>query len=899
MRTATTDAQGGFAFADLQSGNYTLQIVAPGFAPYRNTAVSAAIGRTVNIQARLAIARGNEQITVSAEENTLDTTQPSPVTNIDRDRIEELPIPSRNYLNFTLLSPSLVAANPAFAQLTAPAESNGFAAGGLRPSSNAVFIDGVEDDDEYTGMSRTELSPEAISDFQVVNHGYEARSGGAAGGSVDVETRSGANLQHGDAFLFVQNGALNGTPALERVPRKPDENRLRWGFSTGGAMRRDKLFYYIAGEQEMSRGEESGDSSPQSAQAIDAALAGPGPLRGFRVQQGFFPTVDEETELSGRVDRTRSRSQLMLRYALVNNRAVNDAFNKEDLQDLSARGSSFINDNSLNGSWTLTISPHLINDIEAEFAQRRVALRTGSQSGPGIVVAGLAELGTPFTGNQHRYETHADAGESLLWQHGNHLFRAGVAVNHIALRAADRDGFGGLYVFPDLAALQNALPDFYTQTFGNPDVNFAEGRTAAYLQDHWTASRTLTVDLGLRYDFNHLPSSLPQHAFNFAPRAGFAWSPNRQLVVRGGAGIFYDRYLLSTIARIADVSGTCAKQQVAEGSDAAALYHSAVAFTEPQPNIAPGIWQAQNHLGNPYAETASFGVERALPAQWTAKAEYRFVQGVKMGRTINSNLPPPVVLTAANASSLGIAAPTPQQIGRPVFPPQRLNPAYDAVEQFQTEAHSSYNGVTVTANRQFTEDFELMAGYTFSKTLDDASYDTENPQNPYNLRAERARSLNDLRHRFVLSGLWVIGPDMDEPRAAAKDGSSSFFMKAITGLEFAPIFSAQSGFPVNPLTGVDSNREHVYPFAARPLGTARNSLTTPPAVNFDLRALRMVPIWRGHLDIVAESFNLLNKQNVQILNSVFGSGVAPEPPFAAPIQESDPRRVQFSLDFEY
>ncbi len=795
VRAATTDPGGAFAIAGIPSGNYQIEIVAPGFAPYQNASIAIAVGRDLRLNAQLAPASASQQVTVQAKTEALDTSQSSPVTNIDRDRIEELPIPSRNYLSFTLLVPSLGSANPALGvQAPAAASEGGFSAGGLRPSSNALYIDGVDDNDEYTGLSRTDLSPEAISDFQVVNHGYAAQSGGSAGGSVDVETRSGANVQHGDAFLFVQNGALNGTPALELAPRKPDENRLRAGLSTGGKLKGDKLFYYFAAEQEMARGEEASDIDPQTAREIDNALEQTGPMRGFRVQQGFFPTTNQETELSGRIDRSFEANSLMLRYALTNNRSVNDAFNLDDLSDMSARGSAFYNDNSLNGSWSGTISPRLLNQLNFEVAQRRVALRTGSAGGPGVMVAGLAQFGTPYAGNSRRYETHVDFSDGVIRQRGKHLFQAGVAFSHVALRAADLDGFGGLYVFPNLTALAGGQPDFYTQSFGDPNTNFSEMRSAGFVQDHWTPYPSLAVDFGLRYESNRLPVDVAQHPNNLSPRFGFAWSPDKDWVVRGGFGTFFDRYLLATVNRIEQLDGVHAKQQIVEGTDAELLYRSGISFTAPHIGIAPSVWQAQPGLTNPYSETASLGSEYALPQQWTLSAEYRFVRGVKMGRTINSNLMAPEVLTLANAASLGIPSPTAQQIGRPVFPQERLNPTYDAINQFQTEAGSNYNGVTVTVNRQFTEGFELMAGYTFSRTIDDASYDTEQPQNPYTPWNERALSLNDQRHRFVLSGLWVLGPDLDEPNDVGKRGSVNAFQKALYGLEFAPILSVNSGF---------------------------------------------------------------------------------------------------------
>ena len=897
-RNVRTAADGTFFVVALASGTWQIQVSAPGFHSYKNSAVAIAVGRDTHVDVRLAPAEAAEQVTVQAQAAALDVSQSSPVTNIDRDRIEELPIPSRNYLNFTLLSPAVAAANPAVSRPTPGIDAGGFSAGGLRPSSNALFLDGTDNNDEYTGMSRTELSPEAISDFQIVNHGYAAQSGGSAGGSVDVETRAGANLQHGDAFLFVQNGALNGTPALELAPRKPDESRLRAGLSTGGAIRKNRLFYYIAAEQEMAHGEEADDFSSSAATAINSALSQAGPLRGFQLHQGFFPTVNQETELSGRIDLDSTRNSLMLRYALTNNRSVNDALGTDDLADLTAHGSAFYDDNSINGSWVHTLSSLWLSQLTYEMSQRRVDLRTGSVQGPGVVIPGIARFGTPYTGNGRRYETHMDLGENVVRQHGTHLAEAGGAATHIALRAADREGFQGLYVFPTVADLAIGEPDFYIQSFGDPNTNFSETRWAAWAQDHWTPLHGLTLDYGARYEYNRIPG-VAQHALNFSPRFGFAWSPQRKFVVRGGAGIFFDRYLLSTINRIRELNGARAEQQIAEGEDAASLYRTGNWFTAPHPGLAPSIWLAQPDLHNPYAETASLGVESELPSQWTVSAEYRFVHGVRMGRTINANLPPPVTLTLANAPSLGIQNPTPQQIGRPIFPSQRLKPAWDAINQFQTEAGSSYHGATLTVNRQFTEEFEMMTGYTFSKTTDDASYDTEQPQNPYAPHAERAPSLDDQRHRFVLSGLWVVGPDLDDPKDASKAARPNVFQKIVDGLEFAPIFEASSRFRDNPVTGVDANREHIYPFASRPLGYGRNAMHTPLQLHLDFRVLRMIPVWRGHLDIVAESFNLLNRQNVDQINSVFGSDLTSIPSFGSVIHESDARRVQFSLDYEY
>ncbi|NUQ31186.1 MAG: TonB-dependent receptor [Acidobacteriaceae bacterium] len=893
-------AEGRFTFTELASGTYTLRATAGGFAAYENPAVTVAVGRTTHLDLALTIAGIQQRVEVSAAPITFDPSQTSSVVNIDRDRVEELPIPSRNYLSFVLLSPQVAAANPAQLQPGVATSGGGFSFGGLRPGSNAVYLDEVNDNDEYSGDSRTQLSPEAISDFQIVNHGFAAQAGGGAGGSIDVQTRTGVNQIHGDAFTFVQNGALNGTQPLGLNPYKPDENRVRAGVALGGPIQRDKTFYYVAAEQEMARGQDTNDLTPRTVTTINNALRRYPPLAALQLQSGFFSTADQETELSGRIDRTLSpRYAVMARYAFTNSRRANDGFRTDEQADRTARGSSFLADNSLNATLTSTITEHLLHRLSFELAQRRAVERTGQASGPGVQVAGVALFGTPQTGNNRRFETHVELADSVSLQRRNHLLQFGGRGDRVALRTCVPDGSQGFFVFADLAALQNGAPDLFTRSFGNFNTNLSEVRFAGFAQDHWTVTRRLTLDYGLRYEYNRLPATLPQDGVNFSPRLGLAWTPYRSMVVRSGFGIFYDRFSLSTINRLLEFDGLHALTQIIEDTAAVSVYQSGSLPTAPLPGTAGSIWRAQSNLRNPYSEVASFSVEQALPMQTTLTGEYQYVRGVHLGRTTNMNLAPPVVVTTANAASLGISSPTAQQLGRPAFSTARLNPAYDAINQFATSAGSVYHGATITLNRQFQEDLQILAGYTFSKTIDNASYDAEQPQNPYNLAAERALSLQDQRHRFTLSGLWLIGPDLDDPADAAKIAEPGPLMKALTGLEFAPIIRLTSGFRANPIAGVDSNRAHIFPFATRPVGYSRNALQTAANVDVDLRVLKIVPLAGHRLDVVAESFNLLNHRNVALLNTTFGSGQTEVPGFSTPIAASSARRVQFSLDYEF
>ena len=898
-RKTHSGADGSFAFSMLPSGTYVIKVQAEGFTPLQQTSVVVATGRIDHLELHLIIAEAKQNVDVTAAPVSFDTSQTSSVVNIDRDRVEELPISSRNYLTFVLLAPQVAPANPALSQTGAFAGGS-FSFGGLRPGSNAIYIDGVSDNDEYSGGSRTQLSPEAISDFQIVNHGFEAESGGGAGGSIDVQTRTGVDNIHGDAFVFAQNGALNGTPPLGIYPHKPDETRYRAGMALGGPIQRDKTFYYVAAEQEIAHGQDANDLEPTTLSAINAAIQSYHPLNGLTLLSGFFPTTDEETELSARIDRSfTARESLMTRYAFTNARNVNDAFNADELADRSARGSSFIADNSLSATLTSAISDSLLNKFNFELAQRRAVERTGVTTGPGIRIAGSAYFGTPFFGNDRRFETHVELADAVTKQMRSHLLHFGARTDHVGLRTFVSDGSQGMFVFANLWALQNGTPDFYTQSFGNFTTKIAEIRIAAFAQDHWIASKRLTVDYGLRYDANRIPSGFPQHTFNLSPRIGFAWTPAKALVVRGGVGTFFDRFQLATINRIAEFNGMHASLQILEDTAASTLFQSGQISTAPIRGVAPSIWTTEMNLHNPYSEVASLSAEYALPWQTTLTGEYQFVRGVHLGRSANANLAPPVPLTSSNAVALGVFSPTAQQLGQLVFSPARCNPAYDAVNQFATSANSTYHGGTVTLNRQFQDDMQLLVGYTYSKAIDDASSDWEQPQNPYTLANERGLSLEDQRHRLTVSGLWLIGPDLGDPADAAKNANPGPLMKVLYGLEFAPIVSIASGFRNNPLVGVDSNRAHIYPFADRPIGYSRNSLVTTVNVDVDFRALKMVAIKGGHLDIVAESFNILNHRNVIALNDIFGFTSTPAASFGTPIATSAPRRIQFSLDYEF
>jgi hypothetical protein len=472
-------------------------------------------------------------------------------------------------------------------------------------------------------------------------------------------------------------------------------------------------------------------------------------------------------------------------------------------------------------------------------------------------------------------------------------------VNRIDERAAVLDGFGGLYVFRNVQDLLNAVPAYFQQAFGNHNTDFSVTRYSGFLQDHWTLSSKVTIDAGIRYDFEQLPAPFNRDTNNLSPRFGIAFSPTSNWVVRSGFGVFFDRYPLAYINQALEKNGVNAFDQVVNSFSSPVSLPLGTA-NSPLPGIAPSKYDVQPGMANPYSEVASAEVERLVTRNLSVSATYSFVRGLKMPRIINVNLPTPVLLTLQNAASLGIQSPDQQQLGRDVFSAARLNPTLDAIYRLDNTASSTYHGFTLTANRRLANELTLLANYTVSKAIDDASDFDEAPENPYKLKAERAVSLNNQGQRLTVSALFDLPVGDEDEASGGRSTEKSLVTRIFSNIEMAPIISIGSGRPVNPLTGLDSNQSQAFPFASRPLGYGRNSLRTSPTAVLDLRVLKFFKVGEhGKFDIVAEAFNLFNRTNVTQVSPYFGTGQVALRTFGKPIEAMNPRQAQFSLDFEF
>lgn len=481
---------------------------------------------------------------------------------------------------------------------------------------------------------------------------------------------------------------------------------------------------------------------------------------------------------------------------------------------------------------------------------------TPNVSGPMYEIPGVVTFGESYRLDQQRLERHAELVESFQWSAGKHLFSLGASVHGVFFDGRLANRFHGIYVFPTLNDFLEARPDVAIQAFGDPRTAMTTAPVGVWFQDRWQLAAGLTVEAGLRYDRQFLPSPIPETNRNIAPRLGLAWHPGgtSRWVFRAGAGLFYDRYPLGFLNDALQKDGRHGFEQYLAGAQAAEAFHTAQGGSSlaPLPEAVPSIYRPAPNFLSTYSRKLTAGVEGKIGHDTTVTAEYSDVRGIHLPRTRNAAL---------------------------TLPPQY---------HLEQTARSTYQGMAVTLNRRLTKELAYLATYNLSSAHDDASDYDEQPLNPLNLRPDWALSRQHQRHRIAFSGLF------DLPVEDLKS-LPEWFRDPFEGITMAPIVSWGSGRPLNTLLTTDAYRTGAYPISARPPGFARNSQFTPRTVALDLRLMKTIQVRheRARVQFGVEAFNVLNHTNRLRVSPYYLNS------FGALVEAQNPRQVQLMFQFEY
>ena len=254
-RSAPGDGEGGYNARLLPPATYTVTVEAPGFSKIENSGVIITVGGVVDLPVTLSVSTTTQVVEVSAQAALVETSRSSTTDTIGQRRIDNLPINGRNYINFTLTDSQVVRDN---APSIGAAPTSGLNMSGQRARSNLVNVDGADATDNSVNGVRSTVSQEAVQEFQIITNNYAPEYGRAAGGVVNIITRSGSNDFHGDVFGYLRNRNFQAVNPFSTVSN-PAYTRVQAGAAFGGPIKKDKSFFFFS--YEITRRHETGFSS--------------------------------------------------------------------------------------------------------------------------------------------------------------------------------------------------------------------------------------------------------------------------------------------------------------------------------------------------------------------------------------------------------------------------------------------------------------------------------------------------------------------------------------------------------------------------------------------------------------------------------------------------------------
>ena len=493
-----------------------------------------------------------------------------------------------------------------------------------------------------------------------------------------------------------------------------------------------------------------------------------------------------------------------------------------------------------------------------------------------------------------------------------------------------------------LQAFNANAPIIYQQGFGESNFASWSHRTSFYGQDSWKLLPNFTLNYGLRYYVENNAKPMPTNYKNIQPRLGFSWDPRHdgKMAIRGGYGIFVgsiDNQIvnvvneLSGLGRPGDINIVLATatSNALGLPTSIQLYQTLLAqgvignrtitaADLAQFGLVPGPGRPLEvrfgvgpNYRNPTTQQASLAVQRDLGAGYGIEVSYLFSRGAHLTRSHDIN-----EFKASGPISALSGTPTFIRFANPALGQTTdfLNPLRLQDNQYESTANAFYHAGTIQLTKRLSRNYTINANYTYSKAIDEVTdFNSDfSAQNPLDLRAERALSAFDQRHRFVFSSMF---------RSPVKGKTT--LSRLFSDWTLSPIFIAGSGRPFNVVLGIDANgdgvstrdRPCVRTAADQPCApnsnVGRNAGHGAPFYNVDMRLARRLSFTESkYIEVTAEAFNLFNQTNFNGINNVIGTtpltdgrphgieGRAPTMPFAF-TSAASARQLQFGVRFNF
>ena len=893
-KTTVSDSEGNYIFVLLPPGKYKVEsAAAQGFAKsvYENVQVTVGAKATLDI---LVSAAGSENVVdVTADGTGIEATNTAVSSTVNEAQVINLPTNGRNFLDFATITPGVV---------RDPTRSGDLAVGGQKGTLNSLQIDGASSDNTFFGQSSgrvgsgrapSQFSIDTVKEFQVNQNGFSAEFGRAAGGVINVVTKSGTNRFGGSAFFFFRDESLNAlSPLLKAQGRpKPSGQINQFGGTFGGPFVKNRAFFFAAYE-----GQRSDLLNPVVVRSL---MQAPPAVQSFLAPkfESYSQNREQDTYLVKTDFNINDRNLLWIRLNQQNFTGTNLEFSGTTNSEEHS-GNSNVTTTSLTAGLNSTLATNWFNEFRFQYSRDKEPGLANSEA-PEVTLASGTSISETLNFGRNNFsprETTIKRYQFINNQTyllGNHSFRYGVDILIDKIFNFFPGQFSGSYNFTSYANFGASMPSRFRQSFGgagttgavtNPDST----EYAFFIQDDWRVSPRFTFNVGLRYDYQKIakpqiqnPNAAllaagfdtsfgPSDKNNFGPRFGVSYAFDEKSVLRAGYGIYFGRTpsIVTGTAhsqngiQVLAIDITCATP----GPVACPVY----------PNIFPSfpsgaamppinLYLFAQGYEQPFTHQARVQYEREIFSNMVFSVQYTMYRGVDLTRTRNANLFAPV-MESAQVFAGGVNTGETLSIMR--HPSTRPIPAFQRISLFESSAKSFYQGLSFELNKRFADRWQFIMSYTLSKAKDNkpdqtsvvpgSSGDEQKiAENQFDLSGEYARSDLDVRHRFIFS------PVFDSGRF---NSDNAFIRWMLSDYVVTGIFTAQSGFAYSATVSGDPNRDGNTQNDRAP-GTVRNQFSTPATYLVDLRVGRAFRFGeRVRLTLFAEAFNLFNRPNVQSVN---------------------------------
>jgi hypothetical protein len=915
-RELTTNNDGVFSAPVLPAGEYTVKADMAGFRPLEQTGVLVNVGSTATIELALQVGSLTETVTVEAQ-MLIDTAKTTEVSLVDRQMIQDLPINGRRYDQFALLMPG-VTRDGRFGLLSYRGQSGVF---------NNFMIEGNDDNQSTFGEARGRtriagnISANAIQEFQIGRGAFLAEFGRAAGGSVNAVVRSGANRMHADAFWYYRDQNFNARDPLASI--RPDERRQQYGGSVSGPIKRDKVFYFVNYDSQVRNfplviEDVSGVLTvgrPTGAQATPENLAAFN--RGVEDLTRRFP--------GGRPGNTSPRNAnqwlglAKVDWNLSNKHTLSTTYNQLYssgegaiqtaivLGNVGRNGTDDVRIWSYNARLTSIVSPTKVNEFRTQWS-RNHEFQLGDQPPPQVFVGSFSYgqanfLQRPAYPDERKFQL-VDNFSILAGSHNIKFGGEMVRNFHILNNPAN---FGGTFNYAnvfqygrDLVNPTTRAYNTYTQSFGLPGVNFAIYDWAGFIQDQWKITRRLTLNYGLRYDFQQLPSPvapnpdipetsrIPQDKNNFGPRAGLSWDVfgKSKTVIRGGFGMYYGRtpggvmFNALTQTGLTDPARNQISISLLPTDPGAPAFPNTLTGLPPNARASASVTRLGDDFSRPRIMDFTLGVDQKLARDLVLTASFIYTRGDLLPMSFDVNLPAPrfqrvfqlpdgtTFTVPFSAGVTRTAAGVTQNVNL-----SRPNPNFGAISVLRPIGETWYRALFLELKKRYAKGYQFNLSYTLAKAEnlggagDGGGAGPETPfggsvlQDQFNITGNRGTSPTDQRHRVVFNAIYNV------QRGWFKDFRLSGIWTGESGRAFGQVinvpnipFATPDGVQWNGFGGLRGQGggadRNLLPVIER------NSQRVQPNYRLDFRLARDFRLTeRLRLEFLGEAFNLLNRSN--------------------------------------